>query len=215
MGVSTDSDLIHHSRDAPEAFAEIFERHAQEIYRYAARRVGDFAAADVMSETFLIAFEQRGRFDHSWHDARPWLYGIATNILRTHRRSEARLLKALSRQAADRDYDDDSADTTAARLDAAAAYRGVADALRHLSQADREPLLLFAWAGLGYEAIAAALGIPVGTVRSRLNRARRQLRARLGPGVARYNDIFDDSAAQETDQEEDHGRAGTAPQPAG
>lgn len=209
MGVSTDSDLIHHSRDAPEAFAEIFERHAQEIYRYAARRVGDFAAADVMSETFLVAFEQRGRFDHSWHDARPWLYGIATNLLRSHRRSEARLLKALSRQAADRGYADDASDITAARLDAAAAHRGVADALRHLSPADRETLLLFAWADLGYEAIATALEIPVGTVRSRLNRARRQLRARLGPAVAQYNDIIDT-----IDPEEDHGRAGTAAQPA-
>jgi RNA polymerase sigma-70 factor (ECF subfamily) len=208
--VSTDSDLIRHSRDAPEAFAGIFDRHAPEIYRYAARRVGDFAAADVMSETFLIAFERRGAFDHSWHDARPWLYGIATNILRGHRRGEARLLKALARTGEPREAGTDPSDAAVARVDAERAHRSVADALRHLSQADRETLLLFAWGDLGYEAIAAALGIPVGTVRSRLNRARRLLRDRLGPDAARYNDIIDD-----TDPEEDHGRAGTAPQPAG
>ena len=128
-----------------------------------------------MSETFLVAFERRDRFDHSWDDARPWLLGIATNLLRRHHRTESRMLQTLSRRGAAA-RSDDHADAVASRVDAAAGAAAIARALGGLSRDDRECLLLYAWADLTYEGIAQATGVPIGTVRSRLNRARRILR---------------------------------------
>lgn len=128
-----------------------------------------------MAETFLVAFESRESFDPQWEDARPWLFGIATNLLRRHHRTEARRLRAFAK-AAGRAAHDDGPDRVAERLDAAAATAGIAAALRGLTSADRECLLLYAWADLTYEGIAIATGVPIGTVRSRLNRARRVLR---------------------------------------
>jgi RNA polymerase sigma-70 factor (ECF subfamily) len=128
-----------------------------------------------MAQTFLVAFESRESFDHQWEDARPWLFGIATNLLRRHHRTEARRLKAFAR-AAGRDSYGDGTDRVAERLDAAAGTAMLAAAIRKLSPADRECLLLYAWADLTYEGIALATAVPVGTVRSRLNRARRTLR---------------------------------------
>lgn len=95
--MSTDSDIIVRSRDSPAAFGDLYDRHASVIYRYAARRAGDFVADDVTSETFLVAFERMDTFDHGRGDARPWLFGIATNLLRRHHRAEARTLKALAK----------------------------------------------------------------------------------------------------------------------
>jgi RNA polymerase sigma-70 factor (ECF subfamily) len=174
-GVINDSGAVSSSHENPGAFAVLYDKYSRMVYRYAAARAGDSVAEDVMAETFLVAFESRESFDPQWEDARPWLFGIATNLLRRHHRTEARRLKAFAK-AAGRAAHDDGQDRVAERLDAAAATAGIAAALRGLTSADRECLLLYAWADLTYEGIAIATGVPIGTVRSRLNRARRVLR---------------------------------------
>ena len=159
----------------PRAFGEIFHRHAPGVHRYVARRAGGTVADDVTSETFLIAFERRGRFDLSRGDAQPWLFGIATNLIHRHRVAEARMLKSIERFTAEPSTADVAVRLDEA-MDAQHAVKTLAHALRKLPMRDRDCLLLFAWAELSYEQIAVALDVPVGTVRSRLNRARRVLR---------------------------------------
>ena len=173
--MKTDGDVIRRSREAPTEFGELFVRHAGVLHRYAARRVGISAADDVLSDTFLIAFERRDRFDPAWVDARPWLYGIATNLIRKHHHDETRALKALL--AAPRDISPTDEDVAAGgRIDAERTFATLSKTLRRMPARDRDTLLLFAWAGLTYEEIAVATSTPLGTVRSRLNRAKRMLR---------------------------------------
>ncbi|MFF8394804.1 RNA polymerase sigma factor [Streptomyces sp. NPDC016172] len=174
-----DAELIAASLEEPERFAALFDRHAPAIHQYVARRLGRDAADDVTAETFLTAFRIRARFDPARAGVRPWLYGIAAKQIGRHRREEVRALKLLARTGHDPVADSwtDSADD---RLAAEAAARPLAGALARLSAGDRHVLLLFAWADLGYQEIAEALDIPVGTVRSRLNRARRKLRTVTG-----------------------------------
>jgi RNA polymerase sigma-70 factor (ECF subfamily) len=175
---ATDGEVIAGSVRDPDAFVAIFERHFREIHRYLARRVGGELADDLAAEAFAEAFRVRGGYRPLTPDARPWLYGIAANLLFKHRRGEARRLRALARTRPDAAHDD--ADGALDRVAAAALAPRVAAALRALEPRDREVLLLFAWAELGYAEIAVALAIPVGTVRSRLNRARAQVRRELG-----------------------------------
>ncbi|MBP2412180.1 RNA polymerase sigma-70 factor (ECF subfamily) [Arthrobacter stackebrandtii] len=191
--MTTDSELIRRSGESPHAFTALYDKYARMIYRYAGRRAGESAAEDVMAETFLIAFERRESFDHAWEDARPWLFGIATNLLRKHHRTEAKMLKIMAKSSG-RDAYADSTERIAEQLDAAAATSALAAALRKLSAADRECILLYAWADLNYEGIAEATNVPVGTVRSRLNRARRKLKEAAG-------------AFLNNTEEADHGRA--------
>jgi RNA polymerase sigma factor (sigma-70 family) len=174
-----DAALIEQSWREPGRFAALFDRYAAELHRYAGRRLGAAVADDVVAETFLAAFRQRQRYDLARLDARPWLYGIATNLIGRHRRTEARLYRALARTGVD-PVTADHADRVVARVTAEGARRQLAAALARLPRRDRDVLLLVAWAELSYEEVAAALGIPVGTVRSRLNRARRQVREALG-----------------------------------
>ena len=92
--IDTDAAIIERSLTQPEAFATIFDRYSDDIHRYVARRLGAEIADDLMSETFIIAFRRRNRYDVSHPAARPWLYGIATNLVGNHRRSEARRWRA-------------------------------------------------------------------------------------------------------------------------
>jgi RNA polymerase sigma-70 factor (ECF subfamily) len=195
--VSTDGEIISASLTAPERFGELYDRHARTVHRYAARRTSAQIADDVMAETFLVAFEKRGSFDDVQTDARPWLLGIATLLLRKHARLEARAWKGLVAADAASILVADPVADHGERLDAAAAIRRLAGAVRRLRDGDRDALLLYAWGDLDYEGVAAALGIPIGTVRSRLNRARTKLRAAFEAGSAR-------------DEEVDYGRADTA-----
>ncbi|MFF5846487.1 RNA polymerase sigma factor [Streptomyces massasporeus] len=174
-----DAELIRASLQEPERFAALFDRHAPAIHQYVARRLGRDAADDVTAETFLTAFRIRARFDPARAGVRPWLYGIAAKHIGRHRRQEVQALKLLARTGHDPVADSwtDSADD---RVAAEAAARPLAGALARLSAGDRHVLLLFAWADFSYQEIAEALGIPVGTVRSRLNRARRKLRTQAG-----------------------------------
>jgi RNA polymerase sigma-70 factor, ECF subfamily len=157
-------------------FGAVFDRHAAEIYRYCARRVGTEAVDDVVADTFAIAYERRGRFDQSRHSALPWLYGIATNVLRRYRAAEARYRKLIRHDAGV--PAEGAADRAVARADADSAIRALAGELDKISRRQRDVLYLYA-AGLTYADIATALDIPIGTVMSRLNRARTRLRAAL------------------------------------
>ncbi|MES9593214.1 sigma-70 family RNA polymerase sigma factor [Streptomyces sp. NPDC094045] len=170
-----DAEVVAQSLEEPEIFAGLYDRHAPDIHRYAARRLGEGAADDITAATFLIAFRSRHRYDGSHRSARPWLYGIAGHLIGKHRRSEERGLRALARTGQDpvaASWSDRSDDRIAAQAPLAAA-------LAALSPGDRHVLLLVAWADLGYQEVAEALGIPLGTVRSRLNRARRKVREAL------------------------------------
>lgn len=174
--LGTDADLIGAS------FAALFDRHAVAVHRYLARRIGSTIADDLLAQTFLVAFEGRHRYDCSRPDARPWLYGIATNLLRRHRRDELRQYQAWARTGIDPVLSESPADRIIDRVDADAWSVPLATALAGLRAGDREVLLLFAWAQFSYAEIAEALAIPVGTVRSRLNRARAAVRAALAGG---------------------------------
>ena len=179
---ATDADdaaVIQLSRHEPEYFTELFRRHAPYIQRYVVRRLGQDAADDIVAETFLLAFRQRDSYDQTRSDARPWLYGIATNLIGHHRRAEIRLYRALARTGAD-PVTESFTDRIDDRVSASTASRRLATALARLSAELRDTLLLVAWGDLSYEETATALGVPVGTVRSRISRARSALRRSLG-----------------------------------
>ena len=173
-----DAALIERSWHDPEAFAGLYDRHAAPLHRYAARRLGAGAADDVVADAFLDAFRKRHRYDLTVSDALPWLYGIAANLIGKHSRSEVRMLRAYARTGADPVLSEtDEAD---GRLASAAVRQDLAAALAGLAAGDRDVLLMIAWADLSYTEVATALGIPIGTVRSRLHRARARIRAALG-----------------------------------
>src|SRR5262249_24474535 len=151
---------------APAAFGTIFERHFDALYGYARRRVGTHLAEEIATETFVRAFDRRRSFDPECTDARPWLLGIAANLLRRHWRTERRRLTAYARSAPD------SAGADLPGVEVVAA-------LDSLSKNDGETLFLYAVADLSYEEIASALDVAVGTVRSRLARARARVRVCL------------------------------------
>ncbi|MEO3742223.1 RNA polymerase sigma factor [Plantactinospora sp. B5E13] len=175
----TDAAVIERSIRDPESFAMIFDRHAPYIHRYLARRVGAGIADDLLAETFLAAFRRRERFDTAHPDARPWLYGIATNTVSQHRREEEREYRG--RQAYVPTTSAPShADRVTTVVTAQSLRHILLSALARLSSGDRDVLLLIAWEELTYDEVAAALEIPVGTVRSRLHRARKLLREELG-----------------------------------
>jgi RNA polymerase sigma-70 factor (ECF subfamily) len=161
-----------------DEFATVFDRHAGAVHRYLARRIGTGIAEDLTAETFLVAFRQRDRYDLSRPNALPWLYGIATNLLRGHRRAEVRQYRALARAEADVVAEPDT-DGVDARIAAAAANRRLASVLARLSAGERDVLLLIAYEELEYAEVARALDVPIGTVRSRLHSARKRLRAAL------------------------------------
>lgn len=179
----TDAVLIERSCGQPQQFATIFDRHADQVYHYVARRIGAQAAADVVAEVFLVAFRNRHRYDQDRADARPWLYGIATRLIRAYRRAEQRRLRNLTlnlTRLSAPDSVDSFEERSASRLAAQQLGPRLARALRRLSAADRDLLLLVAWAELTYEQAAQALEIPIGTVSSRLHRIRKKVRRTLG-----------------------------------
>jgi RNA polymerase sigma-70 factor (ECF subfamily) len=177
-GIS-DAAVIAASAGDPHRFAVLFDRHAPAVHRYLSSRAGAAQADDLCSETFLAAFRSRGRYDGRYDDARPWLFGIATNLLRHHHRDRHRhvqRLRALGPPGLD---ERDPAERVAEGLDAATEWARVARALDQLDEPQREVIVLVAGPGLTYDEIARALDLPVGTVRSRLARGRRRLRELL------------------------------------
>jgi len=181
-GQPDDSGLIAESCRVPERFGAVFDRHAAAIHGYISRRLGRDAADDLVAETFLVAFRQRGGYDQDQPSARPWLYGIATRLISRRRREEVRFFRAIARTGIDPVADpvaEPVADEGARRADARRLHRRLAGALAGLSTADRDALLLIA-DGLSYQEAARALGVPAGTLSSRVARARRKLREGLG-----------------------------------
>lgn len=194
----TDAELITSSLARPIEFAAIFERHFEPISSYLRRRVPMGIAEELAAQVFVVAFERRADFETDRGSARPWLFGIATNLIRRHHREELRRIRAYRRLTPDEEADI-SVEATA-RADAQAREAAIHAGLSALEQRDRDVLLLFALAELSYEEIGEAMAIPVGTVRSRLSRARRQISAQIaqherggpeqpegvGDGQARY-----------------------------
>ncbi|MFI7272775.1 RNA polymerase sigma factor [Streptomyces sp. NPDC049879] len=172
------TDLRPRIRDGDDgAFAELFDAYARSVYNHAFRLTGDWALAeDAVSLTFLEAWRLRERMDPEGGSLRPWLLGIATNTVRNTRRAARRHAAALSRLPPPAVVGD-FADEVAGRIDDAALLATVRLALDALRRPEREVLALCVWSGLDYATAAGSLGIPVGTVRSRLSRARRKLAA--------------------------------------
>lgn len=177
--------------DPTEIFAALFDAHAAGLRRYLARRVGD-AADDLVAETFLAAIAGRSSYDPSRADPRAWLYGIATNLLKHHWRQENRNLVTVSAfvQLIGTHSVSGPDEDGPARIDALRRCQQLGVALAELAQDDRDVLLLSAWAQMDTVQIANTLQIPVGTVRSRMHRVRRILKARGAELAALSADQF-------------------------
>lgn len=173
-----DGGLIVDSAD----FEAAFQEHFAPVYRFICRRVGPDLAEDLAADTFATAFRRRAAYQPGRGSLRAWLYGIAANLLRNHWRAEQRLL-ALDAQLVPEDDGTEAMaviDVVNDRLLASSLAPRIAAALQQLTPEQREVLLLYAWAELSHEEIAAALVIAPGTARSRLSRARAALRRELG-----------------------------------
>ena len=174
--MSTDSEIIERSLQQPAAFAELFDRHSRAVNAFATYRIGRHAAEDVLSETFLVAFRRRADYDLGVASAVPWLLGIASRLIRRHRAVEAKHWRSFAAAVSGEEHSSEGGvEEAMVRVDAEREIRSLRSRIAALAPKDRETLLLYAWQGMTYEEIGAALGIPVGTVRSRLNRVRRRL----------------------------------------
>ena len=181
--VVTDERLVAQLHaGSSEALGELFDRHADRIYTYCFRRTASWAVAeDATSTVFLEAWRSRERavvVDDAAQTALPWLYGIATNVCRNLTRSQRRHAAALGRLPRP-PHVPDHADEAVDRVDSERTMARIAASMADLSDRDREVIALVVWSGLSYEEAAVALGVPVGTVRSRLSRARARLGASL------------------------------------
>jgi RNA polymerase sigma factor (sigma-70 family) len=164
-----------------DAFGAVFDACAKSVYNHAFRLTGDWSAAEeVMAMTFLEAWRSRDRIAPDGGSLKPWLLGIATNVARGQRRAAWRHRTALARVTVSDEFPD-FADDVSGRLDDAARIKALHHALASLPRHELEVLALCVWSGLGYAEAAKALNVPVGTVRSRLSRARARL-ARLTEG---------------------------------
>ena len=173
---SLDGTAIARSQKHPEAFADVFDRHFAVLHRYIARRIGPDRADDLASQTFTVAFAHRGRYRDDLGTARPWLLGIATNLMRSEYRHAQRAESVVERLGAG--AVEFSADHTSGRFENDVC---VGVALEGLEAGQREALLLHVWGELSYAEVASAMEIPVGTVRSRISRACAVLREQLDP----------------------------------
>lgn len=175
MRTEDDAAVIAGSLSEPERFETLLERHFARLLDYLTRRVGSEVAADLVADTFERAFRGRGGFVNANGSALPWLYGIAGNLVRMHRRTEARRLRALAREAGSQrsaSYDHPTADGALDPI--------LLEALAGLTPPLREVLLLHAWGELSNDEIALALGLSAEAVRTRLHRARSRVAAHVG-----------------------------------
>jgi RNA polymerase sigma factor (sigma-70 family) len=174
--LETDADLLRRTQDGDaNAFGELFERHAPAVLRFCFRRTGNAAVAeDLTSIVFLEAWRRRDRTEFFGGGARPWLLGVALNVLRSQARAERRHREALARLPVD-ELPEPESEAAIARLHAEREMRDVLAAVQKLGRREREVLELCIWEGLSTEETALALGISPGAVRSRLSRARRRL----------------------------------------
>jgi RNA polymerase sigma-70 factor (ECF subfamily) len=201
VGEASDAALIAASIDRPVEFGAIFDRHASALRRYLVRRLGPAESDDILGEVFRIAFERRSAYDLARPSARPWLYGIATNLIARHHRREARRVRAVARLAGTQPAAEDHADAVSSALDARERWAQVAETVTSLPEGELDVLVLHVWEGLSYEDVATAVGIPIGTVRSRLNRARRRLRE-LDAESGEERDEYEDPAVLSSAKEQ-------------
>ena len=158
-----------------DAFAELFERHSSAVYNFCFRRLGDWAAAeDLMAATFLEAWRKRDQVQISVDSLRPWLLGVANNLLRNERRSNRRREAALRRVRLDLPHEIFEEDV-AAKIDDEQRMQQILQLLSQMSVQDQEVIALVLWSGLTYDEAAVALAVPVGTVKSRAARAKKKL----------------------------------------
>ena len=178
MAEASDEEIIRRSVEDPEAFGEIFERHHDSVYAYLRRRLGPDEGEELTSQTFSIAFSRRGSYEAEHDTCRPWLLGIAHRLALASARHARIVIASMPRLATELVHrDPDPHD----RLEAQRLLPKIERALARLSEGDRETFLLYALGELTYEQVASVQGIPTGTVRSRIHRARRALREPLGP----------------------------------
>ncbi|WP_331766888.1 RNA polymerase sigma factor [Embleya sp. NBC_00896] len=160
----------------PHAFEELFNEHSRSVYNHAFRLIGDWVAAeDVVALTFLEAWRLRDKVVEDGGSLRPWLLGVATNVTRNSRRTARRHQAVLDRMPREQVVPD-FADVLVGQIDDTRTIAQVRVLLGKLRRHEREVIALCVWAGLDSAAAAEALGVPVGTVRSRLSRARAKLR---------------------------------------
>jgi RNA polymerase sigma-70 factor (ECF subfamily) len=168
--------MAPHRGEDLSAFDAVFDRHFDEIHRFVGRRLGRDVADDLTASVFVEAYASRVSYDAEAGPIRPWLFGIASNLVRRHHRTEARRLRAYARHGVD-PLASETGDLD--RVDATGDGPRLARALAKLARRDRDVLLLYAWADMTYDEIAQALDVPIGTVRSRLARARKVMQAQL------------------------------------
>jgi RNA polymerase sigma factor (sigma-70 family) len=165
---------------ADAGFSAVYVEHVDAIYGFLARRIGAQLAEELTAQTFVEALARHDRYDPDRGPIGPWLFGIAANLLRRHYRQEERALRAIAAYAGRLPLaGDDDEDRVESRVVADERWPDVARALLGMNAGERDVLLLYAWADLPYSAIAGVLDVPVGTVRSRLSRARGRLTAVL------------------------------------
>lgn len=172
---ASDADVIASSLDDPKLFAPIFERHFAQIYRYLCQRTEPSAAEDLASDVFAIALNKRNKFVAQHDSALPWLYGIASRLLADQSRKRSRQATAYHKAGSQEPTETSPTSGALERIDAQSAARTLQPAIDALSERDQDILHLYAHGDLTYPQIAAALKIPVGTVRSRLHRIRKTL----------------------------------------
>jgi RNA polymerase sigma factor (sigma-70 family) len=179
---TSDGQLVAHiRRGEPEAFELLFQRHARSVYNFCFRRTANWAVAeDLLSAVFLEAWRKRGDLRPSADGSlRPWLLGVATNLIRNRNRSSERFARALQRLWLRDEPGRYEGEDLGSRLADEKRMAALLELVRRLPRREREVLVLYAWADLAYSEIAVALGLPVGTVRSRLARARSRIGAWL------------------------------------
>lgn len=182
MTAASDAEVIAESKRNPDVFSLLYHRYAGQLFRYAVLRVGPDLAEDIVANAFVAAFRARDTYDTASESARPWLYAIVSRELAQYHRKEKSRYRALARTSY-HPSDEPFADLVDNDVSVRALRRQLANALAQLSSPDRAVLLLVAWGDLRYDEVAQSLGIPIGTVRSRLNRARTKLRAVLSSEI--------------------------------
>ncbi|MEX5635858.1 RNA polymerase sigma factor [Parafrankia sp. FMc2] len=182
----SDDDLLARvaAGDGGAAFGCLFRRHSTAVYSYCFHRLGSWSAAeDASSVVFLEAWRRRADAVVVSGSLRPWLLGVATNVMRNQRRA-ARRYDAAVRRLPPPETEPDHSDEIAGRLDDERQMTEVLGGLRSLKRNELEVIMMVAVEGLTYAEASMALGVPVGTVRSRLARARARLAARRPSAVA-------------------------------
>jgi RNA polymerase sigma-70 factor (ECF subfamily) len=186
----SDAVVIRRSLTEPQAFEAIFDRHFGAVHRFAVGRVGQQDAADVLAETFARAFDRRHRFRTDRESALPWLFGIAVNVCRERTRRDDRGHRATTRMATRTEMTTEAFENAVTnRIDAERLRPDLLAALRELTDDEYALLMLAGESDLSYQEMADTLGIPIGTVRSRLARARRRVRTSMEAAAARSRGV--------------------------